>query len=493
MSHGENRHGRLTAAQSRGITNKHYDAVFIGSALVSLSAAALLSKRGRSVCFLDTTDMMERSVPDAAFYYTLGPYLYFGFEKGGAMEGFFSELGLPIPNLRKDGLIYQKCNPSLQVVQSSHRLNVYSKKEDYSDELKREFGKQIHQIKSYLEEVERIDCLLYPFLGRFSQLELQGVGDRLNEWGQRRDFLSALGRHQRKPALDFLKPYLFDKAFLEYLDLHALFAYRKHLSDISAYELIILVSGLQRGGVRVIGGCRTVIHFLRNLILRWGGEILQRKRVLNVEMKGKRIVEGLRLDDGSLLRGRQFIVSQSEKDSALHFYYHIQGKCIPFPMKETLVMTWGTAPPKDFIDVLIVRLSLPQEEEGFSEGLRGLSVTAIIQPGAQVDPSRAEDLKKRVLDRLHWLIPFSNMTIKEAGETTLQQSGAPEEKGLLSSEFEHRFRDSAKPVSSGLLNYLQPRAWKNVFLFPSDFSEDIGWGASFLAAKRLADVIEKSK
>ncbi len=492
MSQSENRHRPQFAAGSGRINNKHYDAIFVGNGLVSLSAAALLSKRGRSVCFLDTTEMRERTVPDEAFYYALGPYLYFGFEKGGAMEGFFSELSLPIPNLKKDGLVYQKCNPSLQVIQSTHRLNVYAGKEDYGDELKREFGGQIKEIKAYLKEVERIYLLLYPFLGRFSQLELQGVGDRLNEWGQRRDFANMLGRYQRKTALDFLEPYLFNKPFLDYLDLHALFAYRKHLSDISAYDLIILVSGLQRGGVRVLGGCRTVIDFLRNLILRWGGEILKNKKVLDVEMKGRRIVEGLRLDDGSFLKGRQFTVSQSKPNATLHFYYYIREEIIPSPMKETLVMTWEKPPPENFIDALIVRLSLPQEEEGFRKGVRGLSVTAMMQPGTQIDPARLKDLRKRVLDRLHGLIPFSKGIIEEAGETIPQPAGEDAVR-LLPKALEHRLGDKAKPISNGLLNYLQPREGRNLFLLPSDFFEPIGGGASFLAAKTLADVIEKSK
>jgi len=492
MSQGENRQGRSPVPRSGVISNKYYDAVFIGTGLVSLATAALLAKKGRSVCFLDTTDLLESAVPDEAFYYALGPYLYFGFEKGGAMEGFFSELGLPIPNLRKDGLIYHKCNPPLQVIQSSHRLNVYPKKEDYADELKREFGEQIQHIKSCLEEVEHIDRLFYPFLGRFSQIELRGVGDRLNEWGQKRDFINALGRHQKKPALYFLEPYPFDKAFLEYLDLHALFAYRKHLADISAYELITLISGLQRGGVRVIGGCRTLIHFLRKLIEKWGGEVLYQKKISNIEMTGKRLVEGVRLDDGSLLRGKHFVVSQSENASNLYFYYHIRKEVIPAPMKETLIMTWGTAPPKGFFDALIVHLSLAQEE-GFPEGVRGLSVTAIMHPGSSVDPSPSGDLKRRVLDRLYWLIPFSNASIKEVGEPALQGPGGSQGKKLLSSELSRRLRENAKPVSRGILNYLQPREGKNLFLLPSDFSDPIGGGASFLAAKSLADGIEKKK
>ncbi|HIE64531.1 MAG: hypothetical protein ABGX83_02820 [Nitrospira sp.] len=494
MSQGETRHGRSPSVRSSLISNKYYDVVFIGSTLVSLATAALLAKKGQSVCFLDTTDLLESSVPDATFYYTLGPYLYFGFERGGAMEGFFSKLGLPIPNLKRDGLFYHRSNPSLQVVQSSHRLNVYSKKEDYADELKREFGKQIRHIKSCLEEVEHVDRLFYPFLGRFSQLELRGFGDRLNEWGQRRDFSNALGRHQRKSALYFLAPYPFDKAFLEYLDLHALFAYRKKLAEISSYELITLISGLQRGGVRVLGGCRTVIHFLQRLIEKWGGEVLHRKKVSDIEMAGKRLVEGIRLDDGSLLRGRKFIVSQSENDAVLHFYYHIQAELIPSPMKETLIMTWGSAPPKGFFDALIVRLSLAQEEEGFPSGLRGLSVTAIMQPGSHIDSTHSDHVKERVLDRLHWLIPFSKMSIKEIGRSApLQKSDSLVGRRSLSSELERRLRQNTKSVSNGILNYLQPREGKNLFLLPSDFSNPVGGGASFLAAKSLADKIEKSK
>ncbi|MFQ5781181.1 MAG: NAD(P)-binding protein [Nitrospiria bacterium] len=473
--------------------NMPYDAVFIGTGLLSLSAAAALTKKGKSVLVLDTTDLLKSTVPDPSFYFTLGPHLFFGFEKGGAMEGFFSELALPIPNLKNDGLIYQKSIPSLQIVQPSHRVNVYPEKEDYYDELKREFGKQLLQIKSFLREIEGIDLFFYPFLGRFSQLELHGVGDRLNEWTQRRDFLKAVHRHQTKSAPDLLEPFLFDKDFLEYLNLHALFAYKRHLSDISAYELILLISGLLRGAARMIGGCPTLIDFLQKLIKGWNGEVIQEKRITKVEMRGKRVVDGLRLDDGSLITGRTFIVSQFPSRPAVHFYYHIRGDLIPSPMRENLIMTWGKDPPKDFEDILILRLSLPEEEEAFPEGLRGLAVTAVLRPDTQIDQSRTEEIGGRILDRLQWLIPFSESVIREVGGARLHHGVGTAESRLVPLDMRRHWEANAKSVSMGALNYLQPREVKNVFLLPPDTSDTIGWGASFLGAMRLADLIVASK
>ncbi|HZR46656.1 MAG TPA: NAD(P)-binding protein, partial [Candidatus Manganitrophaceae bacterium] len=196
--------------------NKKFDAVFVGSSLVSLAAAVALAKRGRSVALLDRPDDLASRVPDPTFHFSLGPFLYLGFEEGGAAEGFFSELALPIPTLKKKGLSYKKNIPYLQVVQARHRVDLHLQKEDYLDELKREFGGQLQQIKTFLETIEKEEALLYPYIGKFSQVELSGLGDRLNAWRQRLQFLQAVRNHQKKSATEFLAPFEFQPDFIEY-------------------------------------------------------------------------------------------------------------------------------------------------------------------------------------------------------------------------------------------------------------------------------------
>ncbi|WDT80905.1 MAG: hypothetical protein MPW14_03755 [Candidatus Manganitrophus sp.] len=256
------------------------------------------------------------------------------------MEGFFSELPLPIPSLRKEGFLFKRALPFLQIVQSQHRIDLSSQNEEYLDELKREFGPQLQKIKSFFQEIEKETPALAPYLGRFSQVEIQGLVDRLGAWKQKFDFQRAVQSYKKKPATEFLAPFAFDEEFLEYLDLQALFAFRRPLSDISTYDLILLTWSLSKGGVRMVGGASTLISFFVKLIKGWGGEVVGDKTVTQVETKGKRIDEVV-LEDGTRIPTKHLILVQPPPNSLVHFCFTLRNEWIPTPMKESLLMTWG--------------------------------------------------------------------------------------------------------------------------------------------------------
>ena len=466
--------------------DKKYDAIFIGSSLLSLAAAVALAKKGKAVALVGRPDALASRAPGPTFHFGVGPFLYLGFEEGGAVEGFFSELALPIPTMKKKGFSYKKNVPYLQLVQAHHRIDLHSQKEDYLDELKREFGNQLQPIKAFLEALEKEEQLLYPYLGKFSQMELYGLGDRFNAWKQKLQFLQAVRNHRKKSATEFLAPFPFSADFNEYLNLLSLCAFRKPLSGISSYDLILMMSGLQKGGVRMIGGYFTLFNFFQKLIREYGGEIIESRKVARVELAGKK-AERLILEDGAHLSGQYWVITQSPGESVITFYFTIRKEWIPSPMRENILMTWGEEVPHDVEDILMLRLSLPEEEKDFPPGCRGLTVTCLIRAGASVDESRLEELKERILSRLHWLIPFSKAEIKEI---TLSSVG---EEPFFPSEIEKNWGENAKKFSKGALSYLQPKEVKNVFMLPSDLSEHLGWGSTFVAAMALTNLIEGNR
>lgn len=465
--------------------NKKFDAVFVGSSLVSLAAAVALAKRGKSVALVDRPDPASR-ILDPAFDFSVGPFLYLGFEEGGAAEGFFSELALPIPTLKKKGLSYKRNVPYLQMVQARHRVDLHIQKEDYLDELKREFGSELQQIKAFLESIEKEETLLYPYLGKFSQVELSGLTDRLAAWRQRLQFLQTVRNHQKKSATEFLAPFSFQPDFIEYLNLLSFFAFRKSLSKISSYDLILLVSGLQKGGVRMIGGAFTLLDFFRKLIKEHGGEIFEGGKVVRVDLGGKK-AEGIFLETGALLSGHHLIVTGAPVHAIVPFYFTVRKDAIPSPMRETILMTWGDEVPSGAEDVLILRLSLPEEEKDFPAGYRGLAVTCLLRPDVPPEAARLEEMKAKLLGRLQWLIPFSKSEIKEVPHRN--SVGDP----FFPAETEKGWNENAKTVSKGALAYVQPKEAKNVFVLPSDLSEHLGWGSSFLAAMTLTELIEGNR
>lgn len=463
---------------------KKYDAVFVGCGLTSLAAAAALAKRGSSVLFLTGT---ERDFPAPHFRFAQGPLLYLGFEEGGAMEGFFSELPLPIPNLRKEGFLFKRALPFLQIVQPQHRIDLSSQNDEYLDELKREFGGQLQKIRSFFQEIEKETLALSPYLGRSSQVEIQGLADRLNVWKQKFDFQRAVQSYQKKRAMEFIAPFAFNEEFLEYLDVQSLFAFRKPLAEISTYDLILLVWGLSKGGVRMVGGASTLLSFFIKLIKGWGGQVVQDKMITQVETRGKRADE-LILEDGTRVSGKCLILPQPPSGAAFHFCFTLRSEWIPAPMKESLLMTWGEEIPADVEDLLVLRLGLPEEEEGFPAGVRGLVVTATFRPGVAVTEDRIERVRKGVLERLQWLMPFSKSQIEEvacAGD----RHALPPSLETLREEWCGRSRE----ISKGTWTFLQPKDVKNVFLLKDDLSDHLAWGASFLAATALARMIEQER
>lgn len=463
---------------------KKYDAVFVGAGLTSLAAAAALAKRGRPVLFLTGP---ERKIPSSLFRFAQGPLLYLGFEEGGAMEGFFSDLLLPIPNLRKEGFLFKRVLPFLQIVQSQHRIDLSSQNEEYLDELKREFGSQLQKIKSFFQEIEKETGVLSPYLGRFSQVEIHGLADRLNAWKQKFDFQRAVQSYKRKSATEFLAPFTFDDEFLEYLDLQSLFAFRKPLAEISTYDLILLMWSLSKGGIRMIGGASTLVSFFIKLIKGWGGQVIQDKMITRIETKGKRVDEMI-LEDGTRISGKYLLMTQPSSGSVFHFYFTLRSESIPAPMKESLLMTWGEPIPADVQDLLVLRLSLPEEEEGFAAGVRGLAVTAFFRPGVEITDDRIEMLRKGILERLQWLMPFSKSQIEEVS-CTPGKTDLPPSLEALRSEWGGRSRE----VSKGTWNVLQPKDVKNVFLLKSDLSDPLAWGTSFLGATSLAQMVEQGR
>lgn len=461
---------------------KKYDAVFVGCSLTSLAAAAALAKRGRSVLLLTGTDA---ALPSPRFRFAQGPLLYLGFEEGGAMEGFFSALPLPLPSLRKEGFLFKRALPFLQIVQSQHRIDLSSQNEEYLDELKREFGSQLQKIKSLFQEIENETLALSPYLGRFSQVEIHGLGDRLSAWRQKFDFQRAVQSYKKRGATEFLAPFGFDEEFLAYLDIQSLFAFQRPVAEISTYDLILLIWSLSKGGVRMVGGASTLLSFFIKLIRGWGGEVVEEKTINQVETKGKRIEEIL-LEEGARISTKCLIMVQPPSASAVHFCFTLRNEWIPSPMKESLLMTWGEGIPADVQDLLVLRLSLPEEEEGFAAGVRGLVVTALCRPGVAVTEDRIEALRKGVLDRLQWLLPFSKSQIEEVASAANKRGLSPSLEALRM-----EWIGKSREVPKGTWSYLQPKDLKNLLLLEDDLSDQLAWGASFLAATALSQAVEQ--
>ncbi|HLG21889.1 MAG TPA: hypothetical protein VI382_03675, partial [Candidatus Manganitrophaceae bacterium] len=317
------------------VMEKRVDAIFAGGGLTALAAAAILARRGKGVLVLDGEERLKTGPGGSPFEFASGPFLLLGFEERGAMEGFFSELRLPIPSLKKQGFFFKRISPVLQFVLPGRRLNLYAQQEEYIEELKREFGDQLPAIKSLLQEVGKYDAVLYPYLGRFAQMEIRGLGDRLDAWKRKLRFLSTVRTLRGKSADAFLAPFGFSPKFLGYLNLQSLFAFKKALAGISSFEFVLLVSALQKGGVRMVGGYPTLVRFFLKLIREQGGEVLQERKIAKIEMEGGKVTAAI-LDDKTRVSCRRLIITRAAPDPFLNFYFTLPKESVPGPMKENV-------------------------------------------------------------------------------------------------------------------------------------------------------------
>ncbi len=469
------------------MAEQRYDAIFVGNGLTSLVSAATLAKKGKSVLLLDDGESVDRKIPSAVFRFALGPSLYFGYEKWGAMEGFFLKLAVPLPSLQNKGFLYQKPQVMLQVILPSHRINLYSDESSYFDELKREFGAEAEKLKTLFNQIEREASFYYPYIGQFQQIETGRMTERVNEWKKKLDFSQAIQQLQKRTALELLDPYNFPPEITAYFNLLFLWAFKKTLEDVSAYEMIQLFSSLQEGGVCFREGDQTITQFFHQNIEKWGGTILKGQKISSVDIEKKR-VERLSLSEGSTFKSPHFIVTRPSEKNSLSLFFEIPQTLVPPPMKETLIMTWGGDIPLGCEDIIVIRLKTHKEVPEVSRKIRLIATTVLLRDDVPVSAMMGEQIKKKVLDRLYALMPFSQSKIRSI-DLPIENTQA-----LQNPFFSQGESDSTqKEVLKGVFNYLQPKDKKNVYLVNSERSEDIGWGTAFLAGDRLAQIIEKSK
>ncbi len=468
------------------MADQHYDAIFVGEGLLTLAAAATLSKQGKSVLLLRGQAETGQEIPGEAFQYSLGPFIYFGFEKWGAMEGFFSKLAYPIPSLKKKGLLFHPLETLLQVVLPNNRISLHSDEDAYYDELKREFSSRSENLKTLLGHMAREAAFYYPYVGQFPQIETEGVAERINEWKKYIDYSQAIQQHQKSRGIELLDTHGISPQVREYINLLFLCAFQRPLETSSAFELMQLFSSLKKGGVRFFDGLPTLVNFFHQLITAWGGTILSEGGTSKLDTRRADMEQLVLLKDGKVVTSPHIVIMKPVNKSRINFYFTLPNHIIPKPMNDVLLMTWDKNPPNTVEDLITIRLNPLKEDETASTNERFMTVSLLIRGEEQISELSRKYLQNRVMERLHWLIPFSEKKIKAI---TLPFKAKSSAAYFLS---QNEWSGTTKEVMKGVFSYRQPKGRKNVYVVDSDRSNFMGWGTPFLAGHRLARLIDKS-
>ncbi len=324
-----------------------------------LAMGAVAARRGMRVAVIEQT---ERLYPDP-------PLLYFGFSPGGPGDSLFREVGLPLSaGWKSEGLLTRPV-PICQGLLPEHRISVFSGRQEYHDEIKREFGERAVAILSKIEE----DARLLEERPRTLLLRTR----RRVHWA--RVVLSGAHRSLSGAPPDFV-------SFLQLLSL-GISGKPAH----RAIDLARLCGGLAAGAVRAPLGAVSIRSALTNIILSSRGERIRGSpKEVSVDRKTVRIWLG-----STEVEGRGLAVERD--DGRWSEFFEVESRVIPEPMSGDLFYTLDDAPPSRANVIGISRFAAPG-------GSTGLAVS-----GFRESEGRRPDLE----GRLGTLLPFSTGKIRQ--------------------------------------------------------------------------------
>lgn len=124
-----------------------YDLAVLGAGLGGLAVAARAVRAGKRVILFDPAGQPGGTAADRSAggqRFTAGPALIYGFEPGGPLRAFWSELGIPMEG--------STASPAYQVALPDRRITVSPDAGATLEELRREFPREIDRISRLYRE-----------------------------------------------------------------------------------------------------------------------------------------------------------------------------------------------------------------------------------------------------------------------------------------------------------------------------------------------------
>lgn len=252
-----------------------YDVAVAGAGLGGLAAAALLARRGKRVVLIDPEQSAGgelKAVAAGQFSFSPGPLLSFGFERGGALQRFCSDLGISV-NTTVPSPVYQVALPD-------RRISVFSDMTETLEELRREFPAEIDAISRFFSELRSRN-------GRYATNRLSAFRSR----------------HTRARA--FIASYGFSREFEAFLNCGARVFRQRDAGDLTMASLVSVFDGVP---LAIEGGFPRLCGQLVSSVLSNGGEIRYREPAASVLERSGRAV-GVQLGSGEMIEAGAVVVN----------------------------------------------------------------------------------------------------------------------------------------------------------------------------------------
>jgi hypothetical protein len=337
-----------------------YDLAVVGAGLGGLAATALLSKKNKKAIVIEFGNAVGgalRTFEKGGFVFTTGPALSFGFERGGAIQDLYENLGVS----HNASLL----SPCYQVALPDRRITVYAEQGETLEELRREFPNEIDSIARFYRDLKR--------------KSIQNIKNRSFA------YLSS-----RISAGRFIRKYSFSRGLIAFLDVQSRYFFRKPVDDISLASLITLCD---TAPLMVQGGFKKIVQQMVDVLLKNGGEIQYQVPLAEIAFNDKR-KKGVTTPQGFVESA--FVLLNTEQQQKEHvLFIAIRDEVVPIGMLANVIGLTDYSYPEHFF---ALTLSDQDDETVAPKGMRTL--TASFQPWFA---TQSQDELMRVIGGL---IPF---------------------------------------------------------------------------------------
>ena len=403
-----------------------HDTIIIGRDLSSLVAALSSSRHGLKTVLI-TEGGQEAEHREAGYAFPIDPTPLSGFGEDQTVLHFLKELHLEPDEAPKPLLM----NPAIQVILSSHRIDLFHDREKLILDMIREFPQNEQEIRRFYHSVDKAGAFIECWIGE----------DHAGHWRGLGKILRGLLRLPAAIAGQFsliLQGRGNSRAFRRVIE--AQLAILSHLYNNGALfplSAAYLLSLPQRGVYYPLGGRIAWINWLSKRFTDAGGILMDDCSVMRIDTKPEIAIDIANAGASTTLRGKRLIVSAQweklkpllmqqkifrrlvQRLGSLHpitypFCLHLGVRAGGLPERLAPYAVWVRDETKPVTEqnLVFIETSCPGERERAPKGRRALCATVFLKNS----PMMLTDLElsgvaKSIIDSLEGLLPFLRESI----------------------------------------------------------------------------------
>lgn len=467
-----------------------YDVAILGSGLGGLTTAALLARKGTRVIVLEEKPHPGGSLTVSQLndiHFTRGPVLFLGMEKDGYGDRLFSELGLSLSLIKRQGEHLLRPSPYLQVLGDGFRINLEIDQKEQMAEYRREWATGFDAIRHFLDDLEMVDRLIYPHLFQKHVHPTNiNMRDRLQAVQQAFQRFRIRQSSSRVTALNGLSRYRLPEGFMKVLESQCLLWYGKSLQEATLLDVQLHQLLVRREVMRPVGGLMNFCGVLVKVLLESRGQIHYSQTISSIQKNSRKNWE-ITLKRGEKIHARYLVIDypwerfrSAENGRRLTFFFAVDPDVIPASMGGQVLIThpMDSSPWKE--GLFFLSLSLQDEELPLLDTRRLLQVTVISPVIAHPGADDHRNLLCHIQECLQRVMPFSESGIHYIGDDRKEQKLAAQRWKI-----DMPFRSRLRFVKRRQLEYAHLPFNRSLFFLPDLGSES----AVFLNELRSADEI----